>query len=221
MAVLTVNIDVNYFIRNYPAASLLTLRCDFSLSVSRSLWRNPYNTKSVGQSNTRWPRGIPTIDWFSIGILNSTPERIKMEKKTRQCDYERVFNHFDDDGNGKISAMELRRCLGAMGGELSEAEAEAAVESMDSDGDGELGLKDFVRVMEEADEEEKAKDLREAFKMYEMDGRGWITPKSLKRMLRRLGNSNTTIADCKSMIARFDLDGDGVLDFDEFRIMMS
>ena len=47
-----------------------------------------------------------------------------------------------------------------------------------------------------------------------------ITPKSLKRVLGRLGQAKT-MDECKSMIAHFDLNGDGVLNFDEFRIMMS
>uniref|UniRef100_A0A5B7BS31 EF-hand domain-containing protein n=1 Tax=Davidia involucrata TaxID=16924 RepID=A0A5B7BS31_DAVIN len=134
--------------------------------------------------------------------------------------YDRVFNHFDDNGDGKISASELQLCVASMGWELSLADAEAAVMYMDSDGDGLLGLEDFVRLLEGAAEEEKVKDLREAFKMYEMDdGCGCITPKSLKRMLSRLGQSKT-IEECKVMIAQFDLNGDGFLNFDEFKVMM-
>ena len=60
-----------------------------------------------------------------------------------------------------------------------------------------------------------------AFKMYEeKEGSGCITPKSLRRMLSKLGESRT-VNDCKVMIARFDVNGDGVLNFEEFRIMMA
>jgi calcium-binding protein CML len=55
--------------------------------------------------------------------------------------------------------------------------------------------------------------------MYEMDGCGYITPKSLRRMLSRLGESKS-VDECTTMIAQFDLNGDGVLNFDEFRTMM-
>nr|KYP32675.1 Putative calcium-binding protein CML19 [Cajanus cajan] len=137
----------------------------------------------------------------------------------KMSQYVRVFNHFDENGDGKISPSELRQCVEAVGGELSLEEAEAVVELLDSDKDGLVGLDDFVRFAEEGEEEEKVKDLREAFKMYEMEGCGCITPKSLKRMLGRLGECKS-IDECKVMIARFDLDGDGVLSFDEFRVMM-
>ncbi|XP_021599944.1 calcium-binding protein CML38 [Manihot esculenta] len=134
-------------------------------------------------------------------------------------EYERVFSHFDENGDGKISPRELQRCVGATGGELSMEEAEAAIEGSDSDGDGLLSFEEFVRFVDGGEEEEKMKDLKEAFKMYEMEESGCITPKSLKRMLSRLGQS-TTIDVCKTMIAQFDLNGDGVLNFDEFKVMM-
>lgn len=135
--------------------------------------------------------------------------------------YRQVFNHFDENKDGKVSPSELQRCIIAAGGELSPADAEAAVESMDIDGDGLVGFEDFVKFVERGGEEEKASDLREAFGMYEMEyGCGFITPWSLGRMLGRLGEPRTT-EECEVMISRFDLNGDGVLDFDEFMAMVA
>lgn len=136
-----------------------------------------------------------------------------------------VFNYFDENGDGKISAEELKNKLRSVGGEehqLSDEEAEMAVRSSDADGDGMLGLDDFTKMMKEGEE----KELREAFVMYcrkstsSSSREGVITAKSLKRMLQRLGRS-TTVNDCKAMIGRFDVNGDGVLDFEEFRSMMN
>ncbi|KAL8538400.1 hypothetical protein ACS0TY_000411 [Phlomoides rotata] len=132
--------------------------------------------------------------------------------------YKRIFNQFDANGDGKICAAELRRCIGVISGEMMEEEVVATVMLIDSDGDGLLTLEDFMRIMEEAGEEEKTSDLKEAFKLYEMEGSGCITPKSLKRMLR-LGERRS-VEQCGDMIPRFDLNGDGVLSFDEFKVMM-
>ena len=96
------------------------------------------------------------------------------------------------------------------------------VGSMESDGDGFLGFEEFMGWMEKEtgdDQERKMEDLRKAFRMYEMDGSGCITPKSLKRMLSRLGVSRS-VEDCCVMIGQFDVNGDGVLCFDEFKLMM-
>ncbi|KAK3034861.1 hypothetical protein RJ639_032316 [Escallonia herrerae] len=91
--------------------------------------------------------------------------------------YERVFRHFDENGDGKILPSELQRCVGAIPccgveRQLSLEEAEATVLLMDSDGDGLLCFEDFVRLVDEGGEEDKAKDLREAFKFYAEDQRG-------------------------------------------------
>ena len=44
-------------------------------------------------------------------------------------------------------------------------------------------------------------------RVYEMEGKGCITAKSLRRALHRLGESKT-IEECKKMIRRFDLNRD-------------
>ncbi|CAO1943082.1 unnamed protein product [Urochloa humidicola] len=135
-----------------------------------------------------------------------------------------LFAAFDKDGDGRISAAELRVCMRAtLGEEVSAEDAEALVASVDADGDGLLDADEFARLVQHAgvvEEEERHRGLRLAFGMYEMEGQGCITPTSLKRMLSRLG-AHQEIDDCRAMICRFDLDGDGVLSFDEFKIMMN
>ncbi|XP_010248956.1 PREDICTED: calcium-binding protein CML37-like [Nelumbo nucifera] len=134
--------------------------------------------------------------------------------------YEGVFHYFDENRDGKISPSELQACVMRIGGgELLLEESEAVIECLDSDGDGMLELDDFVGLMEAEGEEEKMRDTRQAFGMYEMDGSGFITARSLKRMLSRLGMSRP-MDECSIMISRFDLNDDGMLSFDEFCIMM-
>ncbi|XP_022928328.1 putative calcium-binding protein CML19 [Cucurbita moschata] len=134
--------------------------------------------------------------------------------------YKRVFDHFDTDGDGKISPFEVRECIAAISGaEVSMVEAEEVVAAFDVDGDGGLDVEEFERFVDDGEEEEKVKELREAFKMYEMDGSGLITAVSLRRTLKKLGEF-VSLEDCMAMIAKFDLDSDGVLSFDEFKVMM-
>ncbi|XP_076913218.1 putative calcium-binding protein CML31 [Bidens hawaiensis] len=135
--------------------------------------------------------------------------------------YKHVFRRLDKNGDGKLSPTELQMCIESIGRELSSEEAEIMAELMDSDGDGLLSLEELVRVVEGANDEQKVNDLKMAFKMYEdIEGSGFITSKSLRRMLSRLGES-TTVEECELMITKFDLDGNGILDFDEFQDMMS
>uniref|UniRef100_A0A7N1A316 EF-hand domain-containing protein n=1 Tax=Kalanchoe fedtschenkoi TaxID=63787 RepID=A0A7N1A316_KALFE len=139
----------------------------------------------------------------------------------RQSQYELVFNHFDGNGDGKLSPAELQRGVTSLGGELSLAEAEAVVAWSDADGDKLLDLDEFVRFVNVEEEAERVAVLREAFNVYKIDdGSERITADSLKRMLGRLGERRS-VEECTVMLSKFDLDGDGVLDFDEFKVMMS
>ena len=141
-----------------------------------------------------------------------------------------LFLSLDRDADGRISAAELRGCMRAtLGEDVPVEEAEALVASADADGDGLLCEAEFLQLAQQAawagdageeDDELRIRALREAFGMYEMEGQGCITPASLGRMLGRLG-AERGAGECRAMICRFDLDGDGVLSFDEFKIMMS
>ncbi|OIV98171.1 hypothetical protein TanjilG_18286 [Lupinus angustifolius] len=159
-----------------------------------------------------------------------------MSRKMRSdTQFERVLRYFDEDGDGKVSPSELRHKLSMMGGELLLKEAEMAIEALDSDGDGFLSLEDLIVLMESGGEEENLEDLivlmesggegeklenlRDAFEMYDTGRCGFITSKSLKNMLKRMGESKS-IDECKVMINQFDLNEDGMLSFEEFRIMM-
>ena len=51
---------------------------------------------------------------------------------------------FDEDQDGKLSLLELRRCVRLIGDELPLEEAKVVVQTLDLDGDGLLSLEDFV-----------------------------------------------------------------------------
>jgi len=132
-----------------------------------------------------------------------------------------LINFFDEDGDGKISPTELQNCLRIIGEDLSAEDAEAVVKLIDSDGDGQLCFDEFIELAkpEEESEEEKRRYLLEAFTVFEMDGEGCITPESLKRALDLLGRPRS-VEECMEMIRRYDINGDGVICFDEFEIML-
>ena len=56
-----------------------------------------------------------------------------------------------------------------------------------------------------------------AFQVFDKDGDGLISPMELLDVLHRLGHFHVDAHDCANMIARVDLNGDGHVNFSEFK----
>ena len=73
--------------------------------------------------------------------------------------------------------------------------------------------------MIEDDEEQMKEELKEAFRIYDKEGQGFITTDILKEILREI-DTTLTEDDLDNIIEEVDEDGSGTLDFDEFQEMM-
>merc|ERR1719225_884873 len=76
-----------------------------------------------------------------------------------------------------------------------------------------------ARFMIEDDEEQMKEELKEAFRIYDKEGQGFITTDVLKEILREI-DTTLTEDDLENIIEEVDEDGSGTLDFDEFQEMM-
>ena len=78
--------------------------------------------------------GSGTIDFFEFLHL--------MTRKFMEVDLEQELKHafsmFDRDGNGLISAQELRYAMTNMGEKLSDEEVDEMIKTADIDGDGQI-----------------------------------------------------------------------------------
>lgn len=139
------------------------------------------------------------------------------KRNTREQEFRQVFRYFDGDNDGKISALELRSYFASIGEYMSHEEAQAVIIDLDTDEDNLIDFGDFMRLM---DKEGEAEDVKAAFEMFEVEkGSGRINPKSLQRVLSKLGDSRS-YDECVDMIRVIDKHGKGAVDFNEFREMM-
>lgn len=58
-----------------------------------------------------------------------------------------AFNVFDRDGNGLISAAELRHTMTSLGEQLTDAEVDDMIREADISGDGHINYEEFVAMM--------------------------------------------------------------------------
>ena len=76
-----------------------------------------------------------------------------------------------------------------------------------------------AKFMVEDDVEQMKEELKEAFRIYDKEGQGFITTDVLKEILREI-DATLTEDDLDNIIEEVDDDASGTLDFDEFQAMM-
>ncbi|CAN4098293.1 unnamed protein product [Withania somnifera] len=132
----------------------------------------------------------------------------------------KVFAGFDANGDGMISGDELSGVLKALGSDTSPEEIARMMSEIDTDKDGCINLQEFADFCKNDNSVDGgAKELKEAFDLYDQDHNGRISAIELHQILNRLGQS-CTIHDCNRMITSVDSDGDGYVCFEEFKKMM-
>ncbi|XP_027078132.1 probable calcium-binding protein CML41 [Coffea arabica] len=177
-------------------------------NLKLSLSRSRSKSASSSTSSPRTPKS-PSV----------TPRKsTSSSTQSKEDEYREVFRRFDNDNDGRISAVELRAYFGSVGEYMSHEDAETVIRDADTDGDSLIDFQDFLRLMKKEGSEDE--DLKAAFEMFEFQkGSGRITPKSLQKVLSRLGDAKS-YDECVEMIEVHDTDGKGELHFQEFQQMM-
>ncbi|XP_048231076.1 probable calcium-binding protein CML23 [Ricinus communis] len=140
----------------------------------------------------------------------------------------RIFNKFDKNGDGRISSNEVIQSLGELGTKLSNDDVQCMMQEFDKDGDGYIDLDEFVDFIQRGGLDGGGgdapsggnKELKDAFDMYDIDKNGLISASELHAVMKILG-LKCKLSDCTKMIRQVDQDGDGNVNFEEFKKMMS
>merc|ERR1711890_125582 len=101
------------------------------------------------------------------------------------------FNLFDTKKQEFLGADDLDDILRAMGFRPSKEELKEILEEIDEDGSGEIEFGEFCQLcakflVEEPDEETMKAELKEAFRVYDKEGQGYITTETLRGLISEL-----------------------------------
>mmetsp|Transcript_33293 Transcript_33293/g.88388 ORF Transcript_33293/g.88388 Transcript_33293/m.88388 type:complete len:149 (+) Transcript_33293:72-518(+) len=134
-------------------------------------------------------------------------------------EFEDTFNLFDQDGDGKLSIKELGSMLNALGQNPSEQSVRKMIQGFDHD-DGKVDFPDWLSLMARKIKHSDTEDeLIEAFKVFDRNGDGFISPDELRTSMVNLGEKLLN-SEVDEMIKEADADNDNKINYDEFVQMM-
>jgi calmodulin len=112
-------------------------------NILRSLGHDPndLNLKDFMIECDRNKKGMLNFDEF-----NNLMSRKVVDQEVEEELLE-AFRVFDKEGNGRISASELRHIMTTLGEKLSEEEVEEMMTEADYNGDGQINYIEFVKLM--------------------------------------------------------------------------
>ncbi|KAK3578515.1 hypothetical protein CHS0354_007769 [Potamilus streckersoni] len=137
------------------------------------------------------------------------------------AEFEEAFSLFDKDGDGTITTKELGSVMRSLGNNPTEAELQSMINEVDADGSGCIDFPEFLILMQKkVAQSEGDGEIREAFRVFDKDGNGFISAAELRHVMANLGEKLTD-EDVDEMIREADVDGDGQVNYEEFVKMMT
>merc|ERR1712243_519627 len=134
--------------------------------------------------------------------------------------FQDAFSHFDKTNCGMIPTKLLGQLLSFVGENPSDAEVQDLMIEVDTGSTGSFKFPNFLSMMlRKIDEINAEAEIREAFKVFDSNGDGFINRQELGFVMENLGE-NMEKEEIESLIDEIDIDGDGQINYEEFYTMM-
>ena len=131
----------------------------------------------------------------------------------------KLFFELDVKGVGVITKEELYKGMEeCFGNKITREEVNQTFSNIDYDNNGSISFDEFLKAAIDKKKILTEEKLRAAFSLFDRNGDGDIEAKELKEVIGDENNTGDNI--WLKMIEEVDLDGNGVIDFDEFKTMM-
>jgi len=202
--------------------SLLSYNPEKRPSAEEAL-NNEWLVSMINQGNKKLSEDIITnlIKFRStIGLQKATvsflTNQISINEEIKKLKEE--FDKIDVNKDGEISKDELVKCLEVLyPSQEAKNRADDIFKEIDFNNDGSINFSEFLTVNIQKEKLLNEETLDNAFKMFDMDGNGYITIDELKKAMPL---EITTKSGWKELVSEVDKDGDYQISFKEFKEMM-
>lgn len=136
-----------------------------------------------------------------------------------------AFNILDEDGDGKLTSVEMKMLLQSQFMVFTDSQVDEAVKELDTDGSGTIEFPEFEAYvikngLSKPTKEEFGEDMRDAFEMFDADGDGYIDTEEFKAFMQMFGDQMSD-EEIQVMMKEADANGDGKIDYHEFCVHMT
>ena len=126
-----------------------------------------------------------------------------------------IFDSIDTNKDGTLTPNEVKSALKKF---MKESEINKIFGGIDTNNSNKIEYSEFISALLEKKEFLKKEKLLESFRMLDKDDDGKISKEEIKKVLN---NEDFNEKDLTELISKFDLDNDGLIDYDEFVTNMS
>ena len=150
---------------------------------------------------------------FKQAVLQFISTQFNIQKEENEL--KDLFKSMDVTGTGQLTKQEFTKKLMELYGENDGKQmADSIFNSLDMDGSGKISYDEFLSAMINSQKVVTEERLKKAFKMFDKDNSGKLSVKEIRNVF------GGTEAQWKQVINEVDLNNDGEVDFEEFKIMM-
>ncbi|KAJ3104973.1 hypothetical protein HDU96_008750 [Phlyctochytrium bullatum] len=177
----------------------------------RDLVRAPGSGSSKGKEKT-----LNSIEQEPSEDLGQPRSRLSAEEIEY---YKEAFNLFDKDHNGCIDIDELREVFVSLDIPHTKDELKSMIAKVDVDNTDTIDMDEFLIMIEHCcsfSSMRSEKQVREAFEVMDSDKNGFISAADIIAVITSLGEELSG-EEALEMIKHGDIDGDGQVNFDDFK----
>jgi len=131
-----------------------------------------------------------------------------------------TFMQLDHNGDGLLTAQEMREGLQSAGLKEIPADLQEILECVDSDGSGVIDYTEFLAATLDKKVYMCEDVCWQAFRIFDRNGDGKIDKNEINHVLNDSSVQSTAARDIAEIMQEIDKNGDGEIDFQEFMAMM-
>ena len=152
----------------------------------------------------------------SVAFIVHQMSNSKMVRKLTK-----IFKELDTSGEGLLSKEELKQGYKKFFTEsITDKEFDEIMKTIDQDQSGQISIEEFLRATVNYENLVTENNLKNAFDYFDKDHNGFLTPDEIRDVLGLGEEDESSKIVVDEIIKDVDLNGDGIISYDEFKLMM-